>query len=176
MARVLFILMPQGFQETEFNVPYHDLLEDGHHVDVAGLHQGDAIGHQGAQFLPNKQLADLSSQDFDSYDALVIPGGPGSTEFLWNNDLVIHAITYFHAHTKLVAAICYACIPVAQAGILKGLQATVYPTDEAKKIFKECDIEFVPDGCVTLFNEKIITAQGPQFAHLFSSEILNLLE
>lgn len=176
MASVLFILMPKDYQETEFNTPYHDLIEAGHHVDVAGLELGDAIGHQGAHFTPDKQLGFMTSQDFNLYDALVIPGGPGSTKFLWNNQSILEAIKYFHEHKKLVATICYACIPAAQAGILTGHQATVYPTAEAKKIFSELGVEFAQDGCVTLINEKIITAQGPNFASLFSSEILNLLD
>lgn len=176
MANVLFILMPNDYQEKEFNTPYHDLTEAGHHVDVAGLELGDAIGHQGARFSPNKLLSQMTSHDFDLYDALIIPGGPGSTKFLWDNKSVLEAIKYFHEHKKLVATICYACIPAAQAGILTGRQATVYPTDEAKKIFSKLGVEFAQDGCVTLVNEKIITAQGPNFASLFSSEILNMLD
>ncbi len=176
MAKVLFILMPEGYQEREFNAPYHELIEAKHNVDVAGLQDGLARGHQGAIFHPNKQLGMMSNDDFDSYDALIIPGGPGSTSFLLNNDLVIKTILYFHTNKKLVATICYACIPVAQSGILKGRQATVFPTEEAKKIFKEQGVDFMDDGCVTLFNEKIITAQGPNFSELFAAEILNFLE
>lgn len=175
MANVLFILMPKDYQETEFNTPYHDLIEEGHHVDVAGLEQGDAVGHKGAHFTPNKQLDQMTNDDFNAYDALVIPGGPGSTRYLWDNALIIKTIKFFHSHKKLVATICYACIPTAQAGILTGNHATVYPTTEAKTIFKQLNVEFIDAGCVVLDDEKIITAQGPNFASQFSSEIIKLL-
>lgn len=176
MAKILFILMPKDYQETEFNTPYHELLDAGHSVDVAGLAEGNALGHKGAQFTPNKLLAQMNDQELENYDALVIPGGPGSTTYLWNNEQVLKAIKFFHSHKKLVATICYACIPAAQAGILTGQHATVYPTAEAKAIFKQLNIEFIDAGCVVLDDENIITAQGPSFASQFSEEILKQLE
>lgn len=176
MAKILFILMPKDYQETEFNTPYNDSLEAGHTVDVAGLAQGNAFGHKGAQFTPNKSLDQMNEQELAGYDALVIPGGPGSTTYLWDNELILKTIKFFHDHKKLVATICYACIPLAQTGILTDQHATVYPTAEAKAIFKQLNVEFIDAGCVVLDDEKIITAQGPNFASQFSEEILKLLE
>lgn len=74
--KILFILMPDGFQDLEFNVPYTMLKQKGYHVDVAGLQPGEATG-KNIKHTPNLQLADLTSKNFDTYDALVIPGGPG---------------------------------------------------------------------------------------------------
>ena len=173
--KILFILMPEGYQDLEFNTPYKMLKTKGFMVDVAGLRPGIAQGKLGGSFTPNLLLSNLSEKDFDSYDAVVVPGGPGSVEYLWNNKKLQNVVQYFNSKGKVVAAICYAVILPVQAGILKGKKATVFPTDEAKAILKERDVEFVEDGCVVLNVEKIVTAQGPKFANDFANEIVKML-
>jgi len=173
--KVLFILMPENYQDFEFNVPYQTLQAKGVAIDVAGLRQGVAKGKLGGSFTPNLLLNDLSESDFDRYDAVIIPGGPGSVEYLWDNKKLQSVVIYFNSKKKIVAAICYAVILPVQAGILKGRKATVYPTDEAKVILKNCGVEFSDTGCVALSDEKIITAQGPKFANEFANEIVKML-
>jgi protease I len=168
--------MPQGFQDHEFNVPYKALCDKGYTVDVAGLQPGQASGKLGATFTPNKQLCEMSNIDFDTYDALVIPGGPGSTKYLWNNKDIQKVAHYFYSKKKVVATICYACAVPAQAGLLTGKKATIYPTDEAKKLFSDNGVIFVDHGCEILHDEKVITAQGPQFVRAFAQAIISLLE
>lgn len=172
---VLFILMPENYQDLEFNVPHQILTKKGCKVDVAGLKPGVAKGKLGGSFTPNLLLSNLSESDFDKYDAVVVPGGPGSVEYLWDNKNVQNVVKYFNSKGKVVAAICYAVIVPVQAGLLKGKKATVFPTDEAKAVLKNFGVEFVDTGCVTLKDDKIITAQGPKFANEFANEIVKIL-
>lgn len=174
--KILCILMPKDFKDIEFFTPYNLLLQQGYTVDVAGFAQGNAHGTDGAIFTPNKLLTQLTEQDFAQYDALVIPGGPGCITYLWNNKNIQQVVTYFHAHKKIIAAICYATIVLAQAGILHKKQGTVYPTKESLDIFKQFEVNFVDRGTVTLTQEKIITGQGPRFAKEFSNELVQLLQ
>ena len=173
MSKVLFILMPE-FKDTEFATPYKILTE--HVVDIAGLESGPISGADGMTFTPNLEFRNVDESSLLSYDALVIPGGPGSKTFLWDNKELQKAIKLFHENKKLIAAICYAVIAVVKTGILLGKHATVYPTDEAKDIFEEYGIKFSKDGVVKLSPEKIITAQGPQQAHDFGSAINSFLK
>lgn len=175
MSKILFILMPK-FKDEEFTTPYQMVQSAGHQVDVAGLAKGPIIGSGGHTHEPNLNFYDLQKSDFDKYDALIIPGGPGSTKHLWGNEKVQDAIKYFHKNKKIIGAICYAVIAIVQAGILLGKHATVFPTDEAKAILEEHGVKFSKDGCVTLSPEKIITAQGPKFAKEFGQAIVDLLE
>ena len=170
MAKILFVLMPQ-FRDEEFTEPYKMLLKSGCVVDVAGLEEGEVTGSNGHKHSPNLIFPQMTSTEFDQYDALVIPGGPGSKKYLWDNKELHEAIKYFHEKKKLVAAICYAVIAVVQTGILRGKHATVYPTDEAKAILTEYGVKFSKDGCVTLSPDKIITAQGPTQAEDFGKAI-----
>ena len=128
------------------------------------------------RFTPNKQLAALQDTDFDTYEALVIPGGPGSTRYLWKNKTIQRVAQYFNQHNKIVAAICYGCAVPAEAGLLKNKQATIYPSNEGKALLAQHQAIFVDQGCVTLPKEKIITAQSPQFAEAFAQAIITLLE
>jgi protease I len=170
--KVLFILMPKDYRDEEFYFPYKILKNTGNHVDVAGFSEGEATGAKGYRHTPNLLLNNLSNEDFDQYDALVIPGGPASTTYLWDNKKIQSIVQYFHKKNKLVATICYANIVPVQADILKNKKATVYPTQEAKEILKKHDVEYVNAGCIKLDKENIITAQGPKYAKEFGETIL----
>jgi len=174
--KVLFVLMPEKFRDEEFSEPYEILKEKGYNITVAGFKAGVATGAGGYHCTVDTTLDAMKQSDFDAYDALIIPGGPGSTTYLWNNKPMQEVIQYFHTKKKVVAAICYAVIALVQSQILAHKTATVYPTDEAKQILKEHDVAFVADGCVTLESDKIITAQGPAFAKDFGHAICQLLE
>ena len=175
MKKILFVLMPQGFKDIEFSAPLEALKGADHHVDVAGLEPGLATGADGLEYTPNLLLDDLTEEDFVTYDALVIPGGPGSVDYTWHNKELQNVVRFFHQQGKVVAAICYGCIVLAQAGILAGKRATVYPTDETKEIFSNNNVTFLDSGCVVLDDERIITAQGPRFVTEFSTALINAL-
>lgn len=165
-----------NYRDEEFTIPYEITMGAGHTVDVAGTEPGIIRGSVNHKHKPNLLFSDMHPEDFEKYDALVIPGGPGSTEHLWDNEDLQTIIKKFHASGKIVAAICYAVIPVVQSGILLNKHATVYPTSDAKKILEEYGVRFSKDGCVTLSDSKIITAQGPKQAEDFGNAILKLLK
>ena len=175
MANVLFLLMP-NYRDEEFTIPYKITTDAGHTVDVAGTEPGAMVGAGGHEHKPNLLFSEMKPEDFEKYDALVIPGGPGSTEHLWDNEDLQTIIKKINAAGKIVAAICYAVIPVVQSGILLNKHATVYPTSEARKILEEYGVRFSKDGCVTLSDIKVITAQGPKYATDFGNAILKLLK
>lgn len=174
--RILFVVMPEKFQDHEFNIPYTMLTKRGYTVDIAGFRPGVAVGSLGLEITATCVLDNLTPADFDSYDALVIPGGGGSTTYLWHNKKLQEVVRYFHDKKRIVAAICYASIVPVQAGILTGKQATVYPTDEAKAVLKKHEVVFCADGVVSLPDDKIITGQGPTFAKTFGQAIIDMLE
>jgi len=168
--------MPEDYRDEEFYIPFDLLDKKKYIIDVASFKKGYATGVNGYKYPITYLLDNLTNEDFDKYDALVIPGGPGSTKYLWNNTKVQEVIEYFNSNKKIVAAICHACGALAQAGILRNKQATIYPSDDAKELFAQNDVIFNPSGCVTLKEDRIITAQGPKFAKEFGQAILELLE
>ncbi len=173
--KILFILMPRDFQPLEFATPYAMLKKAGHSVDIAGFNVGIAVASNGTEQKIDRVLGALTNEDFDTYDALVIPGGPGSTEFLWGNKKVQNVVRYFYEKKKIVATICYACIVPAEADLLVGKTATVFPTEESKQLFTQHGVTFSAKTCVIDVNEKMITAQGPAYAAEFGQAIIDLL-
>ena len=175
MAKVLFILMPTGFKDVEFQTPYDMLKNAGHAIDIAGLAPGFAQGADGAEIMPNIALKDLHEKDFDTYDALVIPGGPGSTKHLWGNKEVQKVASYFHKMGKVCGFICYATVVAAEAGITKGKKSAVYPSDKAIAILNKHNVEVSDEGCVVLDYELVVTAQGPTFAKEFGQALIDII-
>lgn len=174
--KILFILMPNDFNDTEFLEPYNLLQEEGYKVDVAGISgRGIAVGSNGHEHHPNKFISEMRMQDFEHYQALIIPGGAGSPDYLWDNEEIQDIVRYFAENGKLVATICYACIVPVQAEILAGKTITVYPTEETKMILSEHYVSFTDKGCVTLPEEKMIFGQGPSHAQAFAQEIATFL-
>ncbi len=176
IKKVLFILMPKDFQDFEFQIPYKVLNEQGFVVDVAGLQPGTALGMAGSKFTPNLQLDALTEKDFNTYSALIIPGGPGSTTYLWGNKKVQSVAWYFNDNKKIVAAICNACAVPVEADLLKGKKGTIFPTPEGKALFAQHGAKFVEQGCVINKEDKIITAQSPEFIKEFAQAIVTLLK
>ena len=65
--------------------------------------------------------------DFDSYDAIVLPGGMPGTINLGADATVVDTIKKFAAEGKLVAAICAAPSVLGENHILEGKKATCHP-------------------------------------------------
>ena len=174
-TKILFVLMPKDFKDVEFATPYQLCKEAQYTVTVAGLEIGTCTGVDGIEVKTDTVLATLSKDELATYDALVIPGGPGSPTYLWNNAYLQKIIALFHEQKKVIAAICWATVSVAKSGILLGKRATVYPTDDAKLIFTQERVEYVPTGVVVLTDERIITAQSPEHAEAFGQSLISLL-
>lgn len=63
--------------------------------------------------------------DFDSYDAIVLPGGMPGTLNLGADETVVKTIKSFAAEGKLVAAICAAPSVLGENHILEGKKLPV---------------------------------------------------
>ena len=116
--------MPKNYRDEEFYDPYNMLVEQHYQVDVAGFSKKEAVGINGYKYTPNLILDNLKNKDLDNYDALVIPGGPNSVKYLWNNKRILEIIKYFYDNKKIISAICYAVIPLVQSGILKNKEVS----------------------------------------------------
>lgn len=73
-----------------------------------------------------------SETDFDTYDAIILPGGMPGTVHLRESKVVNEIIQKFAAEGKIVAAICAAPSVLGAAGLLKGRHATCHPGFEEK--------------------------------------------
>lgn len=166
--KVLVVVAAANFQDDEFAGPYNLLPKLGATIKVACSRKDKAIGKYGRQITPDFALADCKSGD---YDAIVFIGGPGASEY-FTNPAALALARDAAAGGKVLGAICIAPGILANAGVLKGKKATVFPSAEDMLIRGGAALagkDVVVDG-------KIVTAAGPQVAREFAEELAKLLQ
>lgn len=107
--------------------------------------------------------------DYNSYDAVVMPGGLPGADHLRENAIVRDACVSFAGAGKAVAAICAAPRNLAAFGLLDGKKATVYPGFE-----KDMRGAVVTNTAVAV-DGNIITGRALGAAMPFALEIIKFL-
>lgn len=158
--RALFVAYVH-FEPDEYAIP-RDILEDlGVITDFASIGLDPVVGNRGVEVQPDLLLSDVDGSD---YDAIIFLGG----RLYRSNDPEAQRITHEAlAEGHVVAAICFAPITLARAGVIRGKRVTagyLNPRflEEAGGIFTNAPVE--RDGL-------IITANGPDAARAFGEEI-----
>ncbi|MGC8937041.1 MAG: DJ-1/PfpI family protein [Candidatus Methanomethylicaceae archaeon] len=171
MAKILFVVAEKGFRDEEYYIPREIIENAGHRVTLASTGKGPAHGKLGLVMRPDMIVDDVNPQE---YDGIVIPGGPGSPTYLWNNQKLQSLAKEILHRGGVVAAICLAPVVLARAGLLQGRKCTVYPTPESLSEMRRGggilqDLDVVVDG-------RIITANGPEASRRFGEAIVKALE
>jgi len=93
-------------------------------VTTAGFHQ-EVKGRFGLTIKPDLLYAEIDPKD---YRALVLPGGFHSHGFDEAYDSKIYRLAReIHANVGYIATMCVGVLPIADAGLLTGKEATTYP-------------------------------------------------
>lgn len=165
MAKVL-IPLAEGFEDVEA-ITIVDVLRRGG-VEVVTAAMGDNLAVASAHGVEMKADALFNDIAGEEYDAIVLPGGPG-TEKLRASERLIGRIVRQRADGRLLAAICAAPLVLADADVLlDGYHATCYPTCQL-----ELPCQWVDEPVVE--HEGIITGQAPGSATLFALVVLQAL-
>jgi len=168
MAKIVMIIAPENFRDEELFQPKEILELAGHRVDVASRQRGTCQGVKGGQAEAAYALDEITA---DTYDAVVFIGGGGSRVY-FADPLAWHLAQDMAAQGKVVAAICIAPVILANAGLLKGKKATVYP-DEAETIVAQ-GAHYTRQGVVV--DGRIVTGDSPASAAQFGRNLLTLLK
>lgn len=167
MPRVL-VPLAQGCEELEA-ITIIDLLRRADlEVVSAGLDEQPVVASRKTTIVPDTTLERALEEEFDM---IVLPGGMPGADHL-DNDSRIHDLLKSMADSgKFVAAICAAPKVLANAGLLKGKQATSYPgfidslgLDEVKST-----------GTAVECDGNIITSRGAGTAMDFALKLIEVL-
>lgn len=169
MARVMFIVA-SDFEDSEFRVPYDQVLQAGHEAVIVGVEAGKQLkGKKGKEILTAERAAkEVSANEFD---ALVIPGGYSPDRLRMSPEMVELVRDFFEAG-KPIATICHGGWMLAEADILDGRTVTSWPsirTDLINAGANWVDQEVVEDG-------NLITSRKPDDLNAFSAALLRQLE
>lgn len=168
--KVLIAIAPVKFRDEEFAEPKAALDKAGIGYDIASTKRGICTGMLGA-----KVTASMSFEEIDpkKYDGLLIVGGGGAQEYLWEDDVLVEMAKFFRESGKPVAAICLAPVVFANAGILKGKKATYFNSPKSFFEMKKGGAVLVDKPVVN--DDRIITANGPGAAKEFADTFVRVL-
>jgi protease I len=169
MAKVAFIV-DEMFEDSEFQMPYDRVQEQGHEAVIIGLEAGKELeGKKGkVTITTEKSIDDVSAADFD---ALVIPGGYSPDKIRSNETMVAFTRQIFEAQ-KPIAAICHAGWMLAEADIVRGKTVTSWPSIRTDLI--NAGAEWVDQEVVE--DDNIITSRKPDDLEAFSKALLSQIE
>lgn len=164
--RILFVVAPERFRDEELLEPRKALEAAGHAVTIASTRPCTASGMLGAK-VQAVGFAEIAGQN---WDAIVVVGGSGSPDHLWDFEPLLAAV---RNHKGITAGICLSGAVLARAGVLAGTRATVYPSPRAIAELKRGGAAYVDEPVVQ--DGRILTASGPEAAPAFGSALVQLL-
>ncbi len=168
--RALLVISPEKYRDEELNHTKQALERNGVEVMVASTRTGSLEGMLGHVENVDKSLADVAGEN---YDAVVVVGGSGAPGRLWDNARLREILRRHHAMGKVVAGICLGCVAVAKAGLLRGIEATVYKSPESIKVLREHGAIY--KNCPVVVSGFVITGAGPAAAREFGLAIVKVL-
>jgi protease I len=165
--KALLIIAPNRFRDEEYFDTKEALEGVGIEVTTASRSTDTATGMLGRTITPDISLRDV---DADEYDAIVFIGGGGSSVY-FNNPAAQDIAKKAVASDKVLAAICIAPSILANAGLLKGKQATAFPSEQGNLRAKGANWT----GNDVTVDGRLITADGPEAARKFGLAIARKL-
>ena len=158
------MLFVDGFEDVEALATLDVLLRGNEEVIKASMMgKNEVVSKSGNKLVLETLIEDV---DLESFDSLIIPGGPGSFNVMGHMEITNKIIKFFAENNKLVSAICAAPFLVGRLGYLENKNFTVYPGFEDQIIngIYLKDKGVVRDG-------KFITAKSMYYSIDFGLEI-----
>ena len=169
-SKILMVIAPEQFRDEELLEPKKIFLDAGAQVAVASTSRGTATGMLGAKVEPDLLIGQARAAD---YDAVVVVGGMGSPEHLWDNQELHSLLQQCQKDGKILAAICLSGAVLAKAGLLAGKQATVWAMPESLAALQQGKAQYIKKPVVQ--DGRLITAEGPEAAKDFGHAVVNEL-
>lgn len=166
MKVVVFLV--EGFEEIEALAPI-DILKRGEvEVDIVSINNEKSVFS--ARKIEIKVDKSIDEINFDEYEMIILPGGPGTDNY-YKSELLLEKIKEFSINKKL-GAICAAPTVFAKLGLLKNKKAVCFPSCEETLINNGANL--VKDKVITDGN--ITTSKAAGTAIDFSLQILKVLK
>ena len=163
------ILIENGVEDAEFQVPYNGLKQAGMEVVVLGARMNEKYkGKQGKV----SQQADGTTTEAQAceFDAVVIPGGMAPDQ-MRRNPNTVRFVQQAMQEGKIVAAVCHGPQVLIEGDLLKGKQATGFVAIQKDMI--NAGANYVDDALVVDGN--LITSRQPGDLAIFTTAILSRL-
>lgn len=168
--KIALILPQKNFWDEEYNTVVEVLDQLSCELYIVANELNSCIGLQRTAVKPDLAVDDFQISDFDG---VVIVGGPGSRNFLWENKTLHQKLSAIQNSPKPVLACSTSPVVLARSGVLTGKKATVYGDVNAVSIFDDHKVLYekdpvVADGMVVTTNKPHVVREGlEKFLELF---------
>lgn len=163
---MVYVFLADGFEEMEAVIPIDLLRRAGITVKTVGVGSSTPTGSHGMTI-----MADIAEDVFlpdKGTKAIVLPGGAGVAN-LERSEMVKRAIRLASEKDITLAAICGAPAILAEAGLLRGKRATVFPSQA-----KELGASYTSEPVV--YDEPFLTAKSAAYAIDFSLKLIEIVK
>lgn len=169
--RLLMVVPPDQYHDTEFSDPMIALDSAGVKVTIASTKTGTIKGVIKDSIQSTLLISNARVKNFD---AICIMGGTGTGKYLWENEQLKELILEFAQKKKIVTGICAGAVSLARAGVLKDKTATTYPVKGFIQQLENAGAKYAADPVI--IDGRIVTANGPVGARNFGRAIVKKLE
>jgi protease I len=143
------------------------LQEVGAQTFVASTTTDPIVGMRATKVKPDMLLSDI---DIRNFDAVIFVGGSGAQQY-FTDVVALHLARECIKQNKVLGAICIAPVILANAGVLTGKRATVFPSKIDR--LRARDVNYVDEDVIR--DRRIITAKDPESAEKFGRYIIKTL-
>jgi protease I len=166
-GKVVMIIAHKEFRDEELTETRKVLERANQTIAVASSDLSPATGMLGMQAPVDLLVKDVKAAD---YDAVVFVGGSGAQEY-WDDPTAQQLARDAVAQGKVLGAICFAPVTLANAGVLEGKQATVWRAEADRLKARGADYT----GAKVQVDGDVITANGPEAAQEFGQALVKAL-
>jgi protease I len=163
-------LLGQGFEDSEFRVPYDRLREAGLMVDIIGTRTGEELkGYRGRESVrADRGIDEVRPEE---YGALLLPGGY-SPDHLRADPRFVAFVRRFDATGHPIAAVCHGPQLLITAGLVKGRTLTAWKTVQQDLQQMGANVKDEP----VVIDRNWITSRQPDDLEAFSQALIGALE
>lgn len=163
---MVYVFLIDNFEEIEALTTVDVLRRAGISVTTVGVFGKELRGAHDIIVKADKTFEEV---DFSDAEALVLPGGMGSLDFLKHDGLCEVLSKHADAGT-MIAAICAAPSVLGDLELLKGYRATCYPGFQNRLLGA-----IIVDEAVCVDRNRV-TARGPGVSDRFAFQLVLMLK
>ena len=168
-TRVAALVANEGVEQVELTKPMEAIRQAGGEVSIVAPKGGEvqAFEHlDKAQTFPvDRPLTEVSVDDFD---ALLLPGGVANPDQLRMEQAAVDFVRGFVEAGKPVAVICHGAWIMIEAGIVRGLKMTSYPS--LKTDLRNAGADWVDEEVTN--DRGVVSSRKPQDLPAFSQKMI----
>lgn len=163
------ILATCGFEASELLEPRKALEDAGASIKVVSLKTGEIQGYKHNE-PADKVKVDMtvSSANASDFDALLLPGGVANPDTLRADETAVAFVKHFVDSGKPIAAICHGPWTLINAGGVRGLNVTSWPS--LKVDLQNAGANWIDAEVVT--DKGLVTSRKPDDIPAFNRKMI----